>query len=235
MPEINEVLQQFSPGNLVQLFQLDATLLGGPVYYFTPTSDGEGGTIVFDGQSYTPIDIEVTGYEWNGQGAFPTPRIAITNTNLAIHAAAITYGDLLGATLTRIRTFRQYLDDGAEADPTAILPIDVHRIERKSNHNNVSIEWELSASIDQEGVKIPKRQILKNACTHTYRTWNGASFDYTKATCPYAGTNYFNLSGTQVLNPAEDKCSKQLGAGCRKRFGENGELPFRGFPGVAVI
>lgn len=235
MTSIEETLQQFAPGNLVQLFQLDATAIDGPVYYFTPTSDGAGDAIVFDGHTYTPIDIEANGYEWNGRGAIPTPRISIANTNLAIHAAAITYGDLLGATLTRIRTFRQYLDDGSEPDPTAILPIDVHKIERKSNHNKTFIEWELSASIDQQGVQIPRRQILKDACTHTYRVWNGATFDYTQATCPYSGSNYFDTTGTQVADPALDKCSKQLGQGCRKRFGQNGELPFRGFPGVSAV
>lgn len=236
MTDINEALQQFTPGNLVELFQLDATALGGPVYYFTPNTNGVD-TVVFDGQIYTPVDMEASGYEYNGQGAIPTPTIKISNTNLAIHAAALTYGDLLGATVTRIRTFKQYLDGETEADPTAVLPLDIHKVERKTNHNRISIEWDLSAAIDQEGVLLPKRQILKDACTHTYRSWDSVDldFDYTNATCPYTGTNYFDLTGTQVFDPSMDRCSKQLTKGCRARFGLTAELPFRGFPGISSV
>ena len=52
-------------------------------------------------------------------------------------------------------------------------------------------------------------------------------------TCPYVGDKNFNRDNEEV-SPENDFCPKTL-TSCRKRFGEDGVLPFRGFPGVAKV
>lgn len=220
-----------SMGALVTLFQLDLTSFGDIVYNFTMDGKPTGANLVFGGISFTPIDIEANGFEWGGSGTPPTPTIKISNASMAISALLTKY-DLVGATLTRIRTFRNFLDDGATPDPTAKFPIDVFRVERKTAHNKVFAEFELAVIFDQEGVMLPARQCLRDACTHIYRRWNETTgaFDYTKTTCPYTGTNYFDRTGAKV-GARRDVCGKRL-SDCAARFGDGAVLPTRSFPGM---
>jgi lambda family phage minor tail protein L len=236
MSDIAQESQSFSPDDLVVLFELDATSIGGSILRFT-SSAWEDKEIKFDANTYSPVPVEAEGFEWNGRGTFPTPTLRISNVNKVASAAVIDYEDLLGATVKRIRTFRQFLDDGASPDTTATFPIDIYKVERKTAHNKVFIEWELSSAIDQEGRKLPARQVLRDACTHRYRTWNGSTFNYTDVTCPYVGTALFDEIGTSLdptTEQAKDRCGKKL-SDCRLRFTEHGKLPTRAFPGLARI
>ena len=45
-------------------------------------------------------------------------------------------------------------------DPTATFPNEVYFIDRKSTENRDIIEFELAASFDLQGVRLPKRQVL---------------------------------------------------------------------------
>jgi lambda family phage minor tail protein L len=102
-------------------------------------------------------------------------------------------------------------------------------------HNKRIIEWQLSSAIDQQGVTLPGRQVLRDTCTHTYRSFNTVTqtFDYSNATCPYTGALSFGLDDAPS-GASGDICSKQL-SGCKKRFGNNGNLPTRAFPGVGRV
>jgi lambda family phage minor tail protein L len=188
--------------------------------------------VYFDGNEYVPVPITITGFEWNGQGVLPNPTLQISNINKIIMSAVLSYNNLTGATFTRTRTFRKHLDDGIDPDPSMVFPRDVFRINRKVAQNKVYMEFELATPHDQEGVKIPGRQMLRNACTHRYRVWDPdtLTFDYSKATCPYTSASYFKPDDSATVYPAEDKCGKHLSS-CRARFG-TAPLPTRAFPGI---
>jgi lambda-like phage minor tail protein L len=224
--------RQPAPSPYVVLFQLDATRLGGGVYAFTQSAH-ETRPLSFGGVAYTPIDIEAEGWEWTGTGVLPTPKLRIANVNRAFSALVGTYNDLLGAQVTRIRTFRRNLDGEPDADPTAHFPLDVYRIERKATLDKTHIEWELAAVIDQEGRLLPGRQVLQGACTASYRRWTGAGWDYSEATCPYAGDAGFDVHD-QPTAAATDACSKRT-TGCEARFGKTAVLPTWAFPGVSRV
>jgi lambda family phage minor tail protein L len=186
----------------------------------------------FGGNEYAPVAFTATGFEFNGQGALPLPKIQISNVNRILQGAVRALNDLQGAKFYRIRTFRKHLDDGSDPDSTAVFPLEVYKVNRKTNQNKVFIEFELASNIDQENVQIPGRQVIQNACSQIYRIWDpvSATFDYTKATCPYTAATYFDANDASNTNPALDVCSKLL-TGCRARFGTN-PLPTRAFPGV---
>ena len=224
--------QKLDLGELIVLFYLDTTALGGPILYFTQ-SCYSATEVVWNGNTYVPIDIEADGFEVTGQGTLPRPKIKVGNASLAIGAAAIQYQDLLGSMVTVTRTLKKYLDGEASADPTAHWPLDVYSVERKTAHNKFYIEWELVSLMDCEGRKIPGRQILRDACTHIYRYWDGADWDYTEATCPYTDTNYFDANGTACAE-ALDRCGKRL-KDCELRFPSPLPLPTTAFPAVARV
>lgn len=226
-------VQRSYPGQLVTLFQLDCTnLANGTILYFTPTTSSAGEAILFNGITYTPVDIEATGFEWTGSSAFPTPTLRLSNVDRLASALVIAYEDLIGATLTRIRTFSQYLDDGDTPDPLQIFPPDVYQVEQKTMHTRKQIEWKLSAAVDQQGMKIPSFPLVRDYCNHVYRKYDAVNdvMKYERATCPYSG-DYYDSSNIVTDDPRADMCPKTLG-GCRARFGENTPLPFKGLPGL---
>ena len=226
------IVQSPTPGDLVTLFRLDTLVIGGGVYYFAQASkNGEG--VTFGGTYYTPADVEFTDFETNGTGTLPQPKMKISNSNEVIQGLVNQLGDLLGCTISRVRTFSRFLDGEPEADPTAYFGPDTFKIERKANENPIFIEWELSAAIDQEGTLLPRRQIIRDTCTKRYRIWNRDEmrFDYVKATCPYAGGAYFDILGNPTTMD-KDRCGRRL-TDCMNRFGYDQPLPFGGFPGAA--
>lgn len=237
MSLLTQAAQSPSPtkGGLVTLYELDARNLGDTeIRRFTRDADPATGVVVFNGNHYTPIDIEADGFEWGGSGAPPTPTLRISNTSMFAGLLVRQFDDLVGATLTRIRTYRDFLDNGATPDPAMVFPLDVFRVERKSAHNKVFIEFELAVFFDQEGLKLPARQCIRDTCTHVYRRYDAAtdSFDYSKATCPYTAATYFERDGTPTVLKSKDICGKRLSQ-CVLRFGSGGTLPTRAFPGMA--
>jgi len=228
--------QSPTPGTLVALFDVDLSSLGGEVQRFV------GGTLPgntpdaqqpmrWRGNTYMPAPFEASGYETSGRSALPTPTLRMGSSR-QLTALLRRFGDCVGVEVTRWRTFSKYLDGQPQADPNAHFVPDVFLISRKVAQNKVFTEWELAAAMDQQGKKLPARQILRDTCLWSYRHWNAetAAFDYTVAACPYTGTAYFNRAG-QACTAAQDYCGKRL-SDCVLRFGD-APLPTSAFPGVS--
>jgi lambda family phage minor tail protein L len=233
-PNIASDVQKLTPGEIVYLYQIDATALGAlAVYYFTPATL-EGHAVQFDNTTYIPLEVEVEGFEASGT-QMPRPIIRISNITKALASAVLNYEDMLGATLTRIRTFRKYLDGESEANPGAYFPPEVWVFERKTAHSKRDIEWELSAYLDFDGVKLPRRQCIRETCDNTYRIWDSviSSWNYTNVTCPYTGDGLFEKNGLETNDESEDICGRKV-SDCKLRF-PNDALPFRGFPNISKL
>ena len=127
-------------------------------------------------------------------------------------------------------TFAQFPDGAAMADPDCHSPIDAYVVNRKTSQTAELVTFELSTPLDQTSKMLPGRMVLKRHCSWRYRSYDGATFDYTKVECPYTGTDYFTPEGDATDKPALDNCGKRV-SDCKLRFvGE--PLPFGGFPGV---
>ena len=224
---IQETIQKYAPGDVVELYQLDATVYGSSIYYFY---QGEGASILFDGDTYVPFVIKTSGLERSAGGIDPEPTISFSDVQGSIGSLAISASDLLGVTLTRIRTFKQFLDGEAEADPNSVISTDIFLFNKKIAHNKVYIEWSLVSCLGYEGRLMPRRQVLRDTCPWIYRTYSGSAFVYTKATCPYTGSSYFTASGQVTLLPQSDVCGKRM-SDCILRYGTSA-LPYGGFPGA---
>jgi lambda family phage minor tail protein L len=227
---VTQVLQSLEPDTKVELFSLNGAAFGAGIYYFTTTPSDTA--IVFNGVSYPFVAVKTSGWEWNGRGTLPRPKVEAAGMNTVLRQMVRQYGDLVGAIVTRTRTFARFLDTGTEPDPTAVLPQDIFRIEQKTQDTGDLIEWELSAYLDQQGDQLPARVVLRDTCLHTYRKWNGSAFVYTNVTCPYVGGSYFQADNASTGSAALDVCGKRVSS-CKLRFGANNPLPGRFFPGVA--
>lgn len=228
---IESDIQKLTPGGLIDLFELDATSIGGAVVRFHAGVNGLGNDVVWQGNTYTRFPIEAEGFEWNGKGALPRPKLRVANITGLIGALARELDDLVGAKVTRRRTFVKYLDAvnfaggvNPTADPNAHFTDEVYFVERKASENPVFLEFELAAAFDVQGVQLPRRQVVQNVCTWRYRG----------AECGYAGGAVANRNDQATTVLAEDACGKRL-ASCKLRFGEYGELPYGGFPAVGLL
>lgn len=230
---IAEEVQKLALGAMVYLYTIDLSDMGGPILYYTTTTvDGTAmPSITYGGIDYDPFPIGAEGFSWTSTTAPSMPTLTISNLDHAMTNYVLQYNNLIGGKFTRIRTFERFLDFGDDPDSDAHFPPDVYRFERKVIHNDEMIQWELSSWIDQQGVMLPKRMVIRDYCSLRYRNGSSGSFDYSKATCPYTGSNKFKRDNTSTANVNEDVCSHSI-AGCRLRFGDD-PLPFGGFPGVA--
>jgi lambda family phage minor tail protein L len=223
--------QTLRPGNLITLFDIDLTPLGtSAVFHFAPGTLGSRKPR-WKGFDYEPVPITAEGFERNGRGEQPTPTLSMPATDLII-AAVVALDDLRRAKVTRWQVYEDNLDNGT-SPADAYFPPDIYMIQRKIRHNTFTgiIEWELSTGLDLWGEEVPRRVATQRICMWSYRVWDGGAFQYSGATCPYAGAAMFNEFGVPVANPALDKCGKGL-EDCELRFGVNAPLPIGSFPGI---
>lgn len=227
---ITSEIQKVAPSAIIELFELDASVVGGEILRFHAGTNEIGSDIVWQGETFYRYPVQLTGFEITGQGQLPRPKLSVSNYLSAVTALLLQYEDLIGCKLTRRRTLAKYLDAvnfpggvNASADPTAEFPLDVYFIDRKASENRQLVEFELAASIDLAGVMIPRRQVIQNLCTWRYRGGE----------CGYTDTRYFKADDTPTDNAAEDKCGKRLSS-CKCRFGKGGDLPFGGFPAAGL-
>lgn len=214
-------LQQPAPSAIIELFVLETTLeLHGAAetYRFhAGTSLNSNGDIVWAGNTYTRFPVEADGFEYNGQGQLPRPKIRVSNVLSTISALMLGLPNgIEGARVTRIRTLARYLDAVnfpgnvnplGTPDPTAEFPREVYFIDRKAAETKDVVEFELAAAFDLAGVRAPKRQCIANICQWQYRSTE----------CGYNEALYFNAQDQRVTTSAQDVCGKRLDS-CRLRF-----------------
>lgn len=223
MSEIQAELQSLSPNALVELFILDTTTIGfDTVDYFYAGTDTYRLPIVFQGLEYQPWPVSASGFEFSGQGTTPQPQFSISNIQGIVSATALQLNDLVGAKVTRIRTFAQFLDHAPTADPTQQLVPDIYYVNRKVSENGSQVVFELTTSYDTMGLQLPSRQILQNSCTWIYKS----------AQCSWVPVpgKYFDATDASQATIGGDVCGKRL-TSCQARFGSNATLPIGAFPG----
>lgn len=222
--------QKLSHDAIITLYEIDLIEKGQGVIRFQSDSNA---SLFRNGYEYFPYPIEADGFEISGGGTLPTPTLRASIIDLTFNALLISLDDLENCDVTRIQTFRKFLDDGSDPQPNISLnEPDLFYISRMSEKTNSTVTFELSSKLDVLAKRIPARQIIKSTCMQTYRTYNSAtnSFSYTNVTCPYSRNIFFDRNGNST-SIDKDACSKDL-KGCKLRFG-NGELPFSGFPGAS--
>lgn len=226
---IKEDVQKLAPGNLVTLYEVDMTIFGGAVERYHAHNTG---IITWRGAQYVPWTIEAAEFERTGQGSQPSPVLRLGNIGVdgegnklegIVSALCLAFDDLVGAKVTRIRTFEKYLDGQPGADPNQEFPREVWMIEQKTTETPESVAFMLASPLQFDNVQLPGRQIIANICSWL---WIGG---YRGPYCAYTGSNLFDKNGDPVTDPALDKCGGRL-SDCKKRFGANNPLNYGSFP-----
>ena len=170
---VSPELQSLEPSAIIELFKLtfnkavngltedDADV----VFYYHAGTNEVKTNIIFNGISYTPLPVKVTGFNKTTKGTLPRPKFEIANTNSAI-SALILLNNPIHAELLRIKTCKKFLDaenftsgSNSSADPTAIFEADDRwYVDRVVNENPVTVVFELTGKIDMTNLRLPKRR-----------------------------------------------------------------------------
>ena len=251
---LNSDFQKLYVDGLITLFELDASALGAGILRFhghisfqdwekiyssigsdspmvTDTSDKKvwHRNIIFDGQTFEPMALQVSGLEMRSDGKASAPTLSMANNINGIQGAVTAYclqfGDFAGAKLKVITTLAKYLDaenfsTGNTTANSSEKREQIWFIEQKTSENAQQVTFELSNPVDFEGLKIPTLQI-SNYCNWEYRSEE----------CGYIGAAMFTEKDEPTDNPALDRCNYRT-SGCRCR--EN-ELHFGGFPASSMV
>ena len=170
---ISPELQSLEPSAVIELFKLtfnkavngltedDADV----VFYYHAGTNEVKTNIIFNGISYTPLPVKVTGFNKTTKGTLPRPKFEIANTNSAI-SALILLNNPIHAELLRIKTCKKFLDavnftsgSNSNADPTAIFEADDRwYVDRVVSENPNTVVFELTGKIDMTNLRLPKRK-----------------------------------------------------------------------------
>ena len=257
---------QLSVGQLTTLIVIDFSKCIG----FTPTgtttlrmSAYRNGTsnIVYNGNTYKYVGFEANGFRSELNGQVPSPTITFDKgslladtdyTNLWDQFTTQTGQDYFDWRGAKVQIFRTINLDTAQE-----LNVQEYTVAQVNKVTSSTIEVQLTISLGIDRLNSQSVQTLSaNRCSLKYRTWNGATFDYTDEAangCPYGnpttvsnwsavpsfGVKFFTNMDDALAdaNKNLDKCSYSA-KGCQLRFDpdRNGlALPFRAKYSPATI
>ncbi len=206
----NVILESFSlnPSALINFYLIDISDLGfglgviseseiiqekDTTFYFHNNVNLTSDSLFWRGKEYHAAPIKADGFELSVKGSTPTPKLSMSVSAKGVpHLSRLKdrinqMGDIVGAKVTRIRTFARFLDAVNFADsippanffpdPNSELVRDIFYIDRKSQENKNFIEYELSPLFELEGVKIPGRVVSQDNCPFLYRG-EGCLYEY---------------------------------------------------------
>lgn len=211
----------------LELYVLDLTPLGGAIHRFAPYTNELGQAVTWQGHQFTPMPIQATGFKRSASGAFPRPRLSVSNVLGSLQGLVRQYGNLLGARITRKGTHARFLDavnfaaGNAQADPLAEYPDEIWQIDRTLERNHLVIAWELVNPVDLPGVLLPGRTAEADYCQWVYRS----------SDCGYSGPAVAKIDDSPTTDLAHDRCSQRL-SGCRLRYPHPQLIPASFFPGL---
>lgn len=216
--EVNSEIYKMTPSTMIELFEIDTSGIGNnqlpdseQVLYFHNYITEQFSPVYFAGIRYMPLGVTFKNNEIKGDGSgLPRPRFTIANTDGFVSSFLSQTDGLVGAKVTRKRTFAKYLDAATwgdknplgTPDPEAVLADDVYYIERVILENYELVELELVSILELEDVKVPKRRMLATACSFEYRNSSGCRYsgppkaDY--ADRLFIGGNYYSFDGPLV-------------------------------------
>ena len=156
--------------------------------------------LVFDGNTYYALPMEMSDFEINTEGAQNRPTITIGNVESIIRTSStfqngddggisglsdFSVDSLIGKRITKRQTLEKYLT----LDPTAVstkaiveYPKRTYIIDRIKQRTEDLIVFELANPFDLEGIKLPNRQVIGKYCPWAYQ---GLSFSTPTGACSW--------------------------------------------------
>tara|TARA_R110001592_G_scaffold255696_1_gene519469 strand:+ start:4809 stop:6050 length:1242 start_codon:yes stop_codon:yes gene_type:complete len=167
-------LQKQSPGSgLIFLYELEVST--STTVYFHSGVEADLSTVQFREEggairTYVALPVQADGFESDPSGTVARPTVAFANATAAFGSAVGDYDSLLGSKLTRRTTLKKYLvGESGDSTPPVEFPKQVYYIDRISEKSKTIVSFECAAAFDLDGITIPGRQVIANACPWLYQ------------------------------------------------------------------
>jgi len=206
LKKVTSEATSLEPNTLITFFEIDIsdlitnTLSGNTlaiadeVLRFHNLHILEGRTLWYQNKQYYGAPIIAEGFELNSSGELPRPKLSIMTHEsmsdesvaqfVSLKRAFLQLDNLVGAKVTRIRTFAKFLDannsiDGISLEPDAHarFPEEVFFINSKTVEDKKSIQFELASVLDVQNFKLPGRRVFATRCPWAYRG-EGCCYEY---------------------------------------------------------
>tara|TARA_S200000501_G_scaffold102742_1_gene96253 strand:+ start:9276 stop:10463 length:1188 start_codon:yes stop_codon:yes gene_type:complete len=203
---VENVQKQGVESSIITLYDLEYS--PGVFAYFTSAIDEDltsiqfrdaGGTV----RTYTPIPIELEGFDVQSDGSIPRPTMTVANIESTFKDAlgGLGFEDLIGKRLTRRTTQEKYLvGNTGDSTPPVEFPSVSYIIDRLASRSVMNVVFELAAPFDLAGIKLPRRVVIGGACPWKYQ---GASTTLAEVNkeggCSWRLDNKINIGGTDYL------------------------------------
>ena len=163
---VENVQKQGVESSIITLYDLEYS--PGVFAYFTSAIDEDlssiqfrdvGGTI----RTYTPIPIELEGFDVQSDGAIARPTMTVANIESTFKDAlgGLGFEDLIGKRLTRRTTQEKYLvGNTGDSTPPVEFPSVSYIIDRLASRSVMNVVFELAAPFDLAGIKLPRRVVI---------------------------------------------------------------------------
>ena len=206
-------LQKQDPGSeLIELFELkfDSSTT---VYFHSGVEEDlttvqfreEGGTI----RTYTAIPLQAQGFKNDPSGTSARPTISFANVSNTFKNSITDYENLLGAKLTRRTTLKKYLvGESGDSTPPVEFPKQIYSFDRIATHTKMAVTFECSTPYDLQGITLPKRQVIANACPWIYQGADYTLNEYEKVgACTWNRESNYKAAYKSSLNGATEYIS----------------------------
>lgn len=170
------------PTTPIVLFQIDLYSQGK--YFFHAGENGYRKPLVFANAPYDYYPIIGEGFDVQGDGRLPRPKMTLSNHQGNISLRLRYFDDFTSARVTRVKTMLKYLDSQnfpnginpyGDSDPESFTK-DVYFVNQKIRETDDIVEFELVSALEIENSKIPCRSVYSNTCSWTYRSSEGCGY-----------------------------------------------------------
>jgi lambda family phage minor tail protein L len=123
-------------------------------------------------RTYTALPIEGSGVNLQtaGASARPTLRVANVLSTFGDALGGLTNEDLIGKKVYRRTTLYKYCyGQAGDANPPVEFPQKMWYIDRIAEKTPLEVSFELASPFDLAGVKLPRRNVVANACAWKYQ------------------------------------------------------------------
>ncbi|SMB87339.1 lambda-like phage minor tail protein L [Pasteurella testudinis DSM 23072] len=235
-PELALALSDLRQDTLIELWEVDLRGIKnaagnvGSLYRFHNGLNGVRQNIIWQGNEYQAIAMQVTGFARKSKGQSTRPSLSIANFAGLVTGIARDFDGAAGAKVTRVQVYAKYLDavnfkDGNKfADPTAAFPPEYFIVEQLAKLSHDVATFTLATPAETDGAMIPVRMITADTCYFQYRGYG----------CGYTGKPVCDDQGNPTTDPAKDGCPHNE-HGCKLHFGAKAVLPYGGFPSVSKV
>ena len=211
LQKLSSEVHELSPDTLITLYEIDISdikvnmdlrqnlLLEADIFCFHNMEITQGKKIIYDGKTFFAMPVVAEGFEMVSSGELPRPKLSIPSLQAIreketefstdypwnnLKRAVLELDNLVGAKVTRIRTFAKYLDStneipgtATDPDPKAQFPRDTFYIDAKTLEDKNGLQFELTTFTDMENFKLPGRHVLASRCPWAYRG-QGCSYEF---------------------------------------------------------